>query len=207
MFSIKSRVYVVILGLSGLVGCSGDEAAKKPITVEPLGKTPYVPEPIRPARGKDEKVKEVDVNRDYKPDLWTYTVEGKNAEGQSVERVVRKEIDLNGDGTVDMTQYYDAREEKVRESLDQDFDGKVDSVLFFEKGVNIRTERDVDGNGQADVWLYYEKGKLARKERDTNADGKVDKWEYWEGGQVDRIGDDMDGDGNVDRWTKNPNSQ
>lgn len=207
MSSIKSWGYLSILALSGLVGCSGDEAAKRQITVEPLGETPYVPEPIRPERGKDEKVKELDVNRDNKPDLWTYYVEEKGADGQPVERNVRKEIDLNGDGDVDITQYYDAREQKARESLDQDFDGKVDSVLFFEKGLNVRTERDVDGNGKADVWLYYEQGKLARKERDTNADGKVDNWEYWEGGQVDRIGDDLDGDGNVDRWTKNPNSQ
>ena len=206
MFSIKSWTYVGILAVSGLVGCSGDKAAQGPITVEPLGER-YVPESIRPERGKDEKVQEQDVNRDNKPDLWRYYVEVKGADGQPVERTVRKELDLNGDGSVDMTQYYNEREEKVRESLDQDFDAKVDTVLFFEKSLIVRTERDVDGNGKADQWLYYEKGKLARKERDTNADGKVDNWEYWEGGQVDRIGDDLDGDGNVDRWTKNPNSQ
>ena len=52
---------------------------------------------------------------------------------------LRKEIDFNGDGRVDITKYFDEHEEKVREAMDQDFDGKVDSFLYFEKGVNVRT--------------------------------------------------------------------
>ncbi|WP_224246171.1 hypothetical protein [Hyalangium gracile] len=205
---MKSCAYAGLFALAVLVGCSGDKAGKRPVPLpEPIGNQPSEREPIRPQRAKNEKVQELDLNRDYKPDVWTYTVEGKGPDGQPRDLKVRKEIDFNGDGRIDITQYFDEREEKAREVMDQDFDGKVDSILLFEKGVNVRTERDVDGNGRTDVWLYYEKGKLARKERDTNGDGKVDNWEYWENGQVDRIGDDLDSDGNVDRWTKNPNSQ
>lgn len=205
---MKSWGYVGVWAVAALVGCSGDKAGKKPVAeAEPIGTPRYTPEPIRPDRVPGEKARELDLNRDNKPDVWTFYVTAKGADGQERERKVRKEIDFNGDGRVDITQYFNEREEKVRESMDQDFDGKVDSVLFYEKGVNVRTERDVSGDGKSDVWLYYEKGKLTRKERDTNADGRVDNWEYWENGQVDRIGDDLDGDGNVDRWTKNPNSQ
>lgn len=205
---MKSWGYVGVWAVAALVGCSGDKAGKKPVAeAEPIGTPRYTPEPIRPDRVPGEKARELDLNRDNKPDVWTFYVTAKGADGQEHERKVRKEIDFNGDGRVDITQYFNEREEKVRESMDQDFDGKVDSVLFYEKGVNVRTERDVSGDGKTDVWLYYEKGKLTRKERDTNADGRVDNWEYWENGQVDRIGDDLDGDGNVDRWTKNPNSQ
>ncbi|WP_224366544.1 hypothetical protein [Hyalangium versicolor] len=205
---MKSWAYASLWALAVLAGCSGDKAGKRPATeAEPIGNQPTARESIRPPRDKNEKVKELDLNRDYKPDVWLYTVEDKGPDGQPRERKVRKEIDFNGDGRVDITQYFNEREEKVRETMDQDFDGKVDSTLLYEKGVNVRTERDVDGNGRTDVWLYYEKGKLARKERDTNGDGKVDNWEYWENGQVDRIGDDLDSDGNVDRWTKNPNAQ
>jgi hypothetical protein len=205
---MKSWGYVGIWALALLAGCSGDKAGQRPAAeAEPLGKPRGTAEQIRPGRGENEKVTELDLNRDFKPDVWTYTVKEKGPDGQERERRVRKEIDFNGDGRVDITQYFNERDEKVREAMDQDFDGKVDSVLFYEKGVNVRTERDVDGDGRSDVWLFYEKGKLARKERDTNNDGRVDNWEYWENGQVDRIGDDLDSDGNVDRWTRNPNAQ
>lgn len=205
---MKSWGYVGIWALAVLAGCSGDKAGKRPVAeAEPIGNPRQAAEPIRPGLGENEKVKELDLNRDYKPDVWTYTVVSKGPDGQERERKVRKEIDFNGDGRVDITQYFNEREDKVREAMDQDFDGRVDSVLFYEKGVNVRTERDVNGDGRTDVWLFYEKGKLARKERDTNGDGRVDNWEYWENDQVDRIGDDLDSDGNVDRWTKNPNSQ
>lgn len=205
---MKSWGYVGIWALAVLAGCSGDKAGKRPVTdAEPIGNQRQTAEPIRPGRGENEKVRELDLNRDNKPDVWLYTVEGKKPDGTPMERRVRKEVDLNWDGRVDMTTLYNEREEKVREAIDQDFDEKVDVVLFYEKAVNVRTERDTNGDGRMDQWLFYERGKLARKERDTNSDGRADNWEYWENGQVDRIGEDLDSDGNVDRWTKNPNSQ
>jgi hypothetical protein len=205
MLSSRSWISTGFL-IAGLMGCSGSKEAQRPddaaASVEPAG-----PRPIRPERASGEKVTEVDINGDKRPDVWSYTVKGKGADGAEKERLVRKELDLDWDGRVDLTQYYDEREAKVREAMDLDFDGKVDSVYFFEKGVNIRREEDVNSDGRPDVWKFYEKGKLVRKERDSNDDGKVDYWEYWEKDQVDRIGEDVDGDGNVDRWTKNPNAE
>jgi hypothetical protein len=189
-----------ILGLAlvGLCGCAADRGVQK--AEQPEARP--APRPIRPERASAEKVTEKDTNADKKPDVWVYTVEERGADGQSRQRMVRKELDINWDGRVDITTYFDVREEREREAMDLDFDGKVDSVYFYEKGLNVRRERDLNGDGRTDVWAYYEKGKLARKERDSNGDGRVDYWEYWENDQVDRIGEDLDGDGNADKWSR-----
>lgn len=162
-------------------------------------------ENIRPPRGADEKMTEFDLNHDGKPDMWVYTVKAKTADGKDYDRVVRKEMDINWDGRVDIVRYYDENEQISKEALDLDFDGKIDQWNYYEKGVLVRKERDLAYNGKPDLWIYYEKGHIVRKERDTNHTGKVNYWEYWENDRVDRVGEDLDGDGQVDRWTKNPN--
>lgn len=163
-------------------------------------------EDIRQQARENEKVTEFDLNHDSKPDVWSYTVEASDDQGRSFDRLVRKELDINWDGKVDITRFYGENESVEREAMDLDFDGRVDQVNFYEKGQITRKERDLDYNGKPDLWIFFEKGKIVRKERDTNADAKVDYWEYWENDQVDRVGEDLDGDGTVDRWTKNPNS-
>ena len=193
--------WILGLALVGICGCVSGKGTQK------AGEeAPPAPEPIRPERTSSEKVTEKDTNTDEKTDVWVYSVEEPGADGQSRQRMIRKELDINWDGRVDITTYYDAREEREREAMDLDFDGKVDSVYFYEKGLNVRRERDLNADGKTDVWAYYEKGKLARKERDSNGDGRVDYWEYWENGQVDRIGEDLDGDGNVDKWSRDAQS-
>lgn len=195
------------LATSVLTGCAGGKSAGRGEGAEGAGtEARKKAEGIQPERSGNEQVAEQDVNGDGKPDIWTYTVKAKDADGVEQERRVRQELDLNWDGRVDLTRYFDANGDQTRETLDLDYDGKVDATYFFEKGVNTRRERDVDGDGRADSFIFYERGALVRKERDTNSDGKVDYWEYWEGGQVDRIGEDLDGDGTVDKWTRNPNN-
>ncbi len=191
---------VALIGV--LPGCAGDASARKKDATE----SEALSDNIRQKKSGAEKVTEYDLNGDKKPDVWVYTVTAKGPDGKDVEKVVRKELDINWDGKVDISRTYDENEQLQTEKLDLDFDGKVDQVNYFEKGVVVRKERDLTASGKPSLWLYYEKGKLVRKERDTNGDGKVDYWEYWEGDQVDRIGEDLDGDGNVDKWTKNPNS-
>jgi antitoxin component YwqK of YwqJK toxin-antitoxin module len=166
-----------------------------------------VAENIKQGQAGDEKVTEFDLNKDKKPDVWTYTVVAKTADGKDYERVSRKDLDINWDGKVDIARQYDEKEVVSREALDLDFDGKVDEVIFYEKGVVVRKERNLTSAGRPSLWVFYEKGQLVRKEKDTNGDGKVDYWEYWENNQVDRVGEDLDGDGNVDKWTKNPDGE
>jgi hypothetical protein len=150
----------------------------------------------------NEKVRDQDVNRDGKADLFAYVLAVDQGNATSGERMVRKELDINWDGRVDMAQLFDDRGQVEREIFDLDFDGKVDQVNSYEQGVLVRKERDLDNSGKTNEWIFYEKGKIVRKERDTNADGRVDYWEYWEAEQIARAGEDLDGDGKVDRWTR-----
>lgn len=198
----------ILLGLGAASSCASTKDAKK--ADEPAagsGETQVLAEGIRQSKKAGETVTEYDLNGDKKSDVWSFTATAKGPDGKDVERLVRKELDINWDGRVDISRQYDEREQISREALDLDFDGKVDQVNYFEKGVIVRKERDLQSGGKPSLFLYFEKGKLVRKERDTNADGKIDYWEFWEGDQVDRIGEDLDGDGNVDKWTKNPNSE
>lgn len=152
-----------------------------------------------PAESPGDVVKAFDLNRDDEPDVWHHLV--KEADG--TERLVRKDLDINWDGRIDVYRWYDKKERVVREEFDLDFDGKIDVTNFYdESGKLVRKESDLDFDGRTDLWKYYEKGKLVRKERDTSGDGKVDTFEYYENGEIDRIGEDLDGDGTVDRWTK-----
>jgi len=148
-----------------------------------------------PAR-QGEVVTELDLDRDGKPDLWKTTRKGDDGK----EILVRKERDLNGDGKVDAAEEYGPDGVAVREVFDQDFDGKPDVVIVYEKGQIVRKELSFGFDGKPRAWNYYEKGKLTRRERDLNGDGKVDYWEYWDGNEIDRVAVDLDGDGTVDRW-------
>lgn len=185
------------------VGCATTDGAKGDTEAANGEK---VAENIRQKKADGETVTEFDLNKDKKPDVWTYTVKAVGADGKEIERVSRKDLDINWDGKVDIARQYDEKEQISREALDLDFDGQVDEVIFYEKGLVVRKERNLSG-GRPSLWVFYEKGQIVRKERDTNGDGKVDYWEYWENNQVDRIGEDLDGDGNVDKWTKNPDSE
>lgn len=193
-----------------LWGCSSGKQATKPdekATVDSSAGEAAGVEKIKHVKKGEETISEYDLNGDKKPDVWVYSVKAKGPDGKDIERMVRKELDINWDGKIDIAREYDEREQMVKESLDLDFDGKVDQVNYYEKGMIVRKERDLTSSGKISEWVYFEKGKIVRKERDTNSDGKIDYWEYWEADQVDRVGEDLDGDGNVDKWTKNPNAE
>jgi hypothetical protein len=165
---------------------------EKPQAAAPT-QTPAEAAELQPGPG--EKLIEIDVNRDGKPDVWKIV---KEVDGKEV--VVRKFMDMNGDGRIDAREYYnpDGTLEKI--VYDMDFDGQPDVVRYYEKDQLVKKEYALGFDGISRTFSYYEKGKLIRKERDTNGDGQVDYWEYWENGVLDRIGYDDDGDGQVDRW-------
>jgi hypothetical protein len=195
---MKTLGWVVsFAGLWLAAGCSHAPATKANAPAAGVGSDIH-----QPAAG-EEHVQTYDLHRTGKPDVWVYSVTTQDASGRPVERRVRKEADLNGDGRVDVVYFFDADGQVTKETLDLDYDGKVDDTLFFEKGKKVRSEKDLDGDGRVDTWSYYDANeKLSRKERDVKGTGKVDYWEYWEDGAIDRIGEDLDGDGQVDRWTK-----
>ena len=136
-------------------------------------------------------VKSFDLDRDEKPDQWILTRSGEK----------RVERDLNFDGRVDMWQYTGKDGSIAEEEMDLDLDGKVDLVVYYDKGVVTRKEISVDFSGKfAIVKFYDDNGVLLRIERDENNDGAFDVWEYYEKGQRVRIGWDTDEDGEPDTF-------
>ncbi|HLT29920.1 MAG TPA: hypothetical protein VK013_07750 [Myxococcaceae bacterium] len=192
-------------GAVGLLmsGCAGSQQAKT--RAEGAAAVSELAEilPLERAPLKDERLHPLDVNADGKPDVWSFSVQVTGPDGSPTERLVRKQLDLNGDGRVDVAQAFDDDGRLVREALDLDFDGRIDQVNHYDaKGQVTRKERDLNSDGRADLWHLFEQGQLVRKERDVNGDGRIDYWEYWEADAIDRIGEDLDGDGQVDRWTR-----
>jgi hypothetical protein len=141
--------------------------------------------------------RDLDLNKDRKPDAYQFS---KVVEGNVV--VVRKEVDVNFDGKIDLIRAFADNGDLVDEHIDTDFDGKIDVVVVFERGVIVRKEYDTNFDQNVDMWRFFDKGVIARKEADLNYDGRIDYWEYWEGGKLDRVGIDRDGDGNVDEWER-----
>lgn len=137
----------------------------------------------------------LDLNKDGAPDAYQYS----RMVGD-VSVVIRKEVDVNFDGRIDLIRTFNEKGELVSERLDHDFDGRIDVVNYFENGVIVRKEYDTNFDSIVDVWRHFDKGVISRKEADLNHDGKVDYWEYYEEGKLDRIGIDRDGDGEVDEW-------
>src|SRR5262245_35354653 len=68
-----------------------------------------------------EKVIVNDLNRDGKPDEWTYVVSSSGPDGKPVDRIARREFDMNWDGKVDIRRTYDAKGQLQQEDLDLDF--------------------------------------------------------------------------------------
>ena len=156
----------------------------------------------RPGPGED--ITEIDTNGDQRPDMvkiWSGKAPEDGAGGDAGQ-LLRKEVDLNRDGKVDLWNWYGTEGAVTRQSYDLDFDGRVDVNVFYETGVVVRKEVFHTFADKPDTFKYYEKSKLNRVERDRDGDGRIDTWEYWEGEQIDRIGEDVDGDGNVDKWIK-----
>lgn len=155
--------------------------------------------PGTPAPQPGDRVVTFDVNRDGNPNIFHHYRTLPDGE----EVIIRKDIDLNGNGRIDVWRFYEDGEVLVKEAFDLDFDGVIDVWNFFdERGRLARKEADLSLDGQTDLWKYYENGKLVRKERDRTGNGQPDYFEFWEDGQIDRIGEDLNGDGTVDRWTR-----
>ena len=123
----------------------------------------------------------------------------RTGEGDESRLLVRKEINLDFKGGADVTQMWD-NGSLLREEIDADFDGRVDWIDFYDGGERIRAEWDTQFDGRADLIRYYEGGKLSRVEMDTDSDGKMNYWEYYQDGVMQRAGWDLNGDGKIDKW-------
>ena len=206
---VRLRTLALSAALSAALGavtttqaaCASDDSSAKDKATAHAAALKGQPGPERIADPKFDATgytrRDLDLNKDKKPDAYQFS---KVVDGNPV--VVRKEVDVNFDGKIDLIRDFAETGDLTDERIDTDFDGKVDVIVLFEHGVIVRKEYDTNFDQNVDMWRFFEKGVMSRKEADLNYDGKVDYWEYWEGGKLDRIGIDRDGDGQVDEWER-----
>jgi len=146
-------------------------------------------------------VSRADANQDGESDVWKYFNEAPDPNDPAVTltRLVRKEVDVNFDGKVDMIRNYNELGELTTEKIDVDLDGSFDYVNQLDNGKLVRREvLGVDGKTVAS--RYYADGEILRVEKDRDGDSNIDYWEFYEQGILDRIGQDLNGDGRADTW-------
>ncbi len=192
------RMGIGIAVLFAFMACAEKKVVQKPDTIK-------VKEAVRVEHSDPGNltIREFDMNHDKQPDMFKFFDPNTLNPSTKEPVLVKRELDLNADGKVDVWTMYGIKGDVTQESFDLDYDGKIDMVDYFSKGAMIRQEIDNQFDEKPDVFKFYSKGMLIRKEADTNGDGKVNYWEEYLGGeQIKRIGIDLDGDGVVDQWKK-----
>ncbi len=142
-------------------------------------------------------LQEVDINGDRRPDVFNTLRPRK----ESAPLLVKKELDLNLDGRIDVVTYYTDEGELEKEEMDDDFDGRTDWIDHYRGGSRVMSEVDANRDGTMDTFSYYEGNppRIDRKERDTDGIGGIDTWERFDkDGNVIKTGRDTDGDGKMD---------
>jgi len=109
-------------------------------------------------------------------------------------------VDRDEDGRVDMWIYRE-NGEIVRKTLDQDFDGRPDTTLHYNRESHqlARVDEDNDHDGAIDAWTDYRDGQVVRRRADADRDGTVDTWTFYREGQITRHEQDTTADGFRDR--------
>lgn len=196
-----TRIIIFLFVCNGFAGCSlfssSPEVAESALarsTDEAL---------TQAAKDGGWELRRFDINRDNQADIYKfYKVEYSKAGEILGETLARKDVDINHDGRIDVTRFYDDQQVVLEEQTDLDFDGNVDTRNFYSKGRLSKKEIDINYDGKPDLVKRYENGKLKVIESDQKGDGKLDTWEYFENDVLDRIGRDTDADGKVDVWER-----
>ena len=88
--------------------------------------------------------------------------------------------DENKDTKVDVTIFFNAREEKVRVESDTDFSGRVDAWEYFADQVLVRAERDTNNDGQVDLKIDYHDAERQRMIQDRDHDGQFETTQWFD---------------------------
>src|SRR4051812_42981055 len=122
-FPMRRIVLTLAVALS-FAGCGTSKSSEKGEGAAAVdeGNGEKLAENIRQTKSGNEKVTEYDLNRDKKPDVFVFTVAAKTEDGKDYDRVVRKELDINWDGRVDIVRIYGDNEQVDSEKIDLDFD-------------------------------------------------------------------------------------
>ena len=148
---------------------------------------------------------------------------GDTAEGQSWAymdgaRLLRVEVDQDGDGQIDRWEHYGAPPVNAvpgdaasallaaleRVEISTRRDGVVSRRESYEGGVLVRVEEDTNGNGRVDKWESYAGGLLETVALDTAGRGQPDRrFIYGGSGEVARVEIDPDGSGRFRPFSEN----
>jgi hypothetical protein len=150
-----------------------------------LQRLPQTPEPSRQA-----------IPQPAESTLGAKAVQPLRGEAQLADGIV----DRDEDGRVDMWIYRDDGQ-IVRKALDQNFDGRPDTTLHYDRESHqlARVDEDSDDDGAIDAWTDYRDGQVVRRRADADRDGTVDTWTFYRDGQITRHEQDTTGDGFRDR--------
>ena len=115
-------------------------------------------------------------------------------------RVLRIEIDTDGDGKVDRWEFYGADQKLMKVGFSRANDGKADAWSYAGpdgkiERIEISTRRD----GKVSRTEHYEKDLPVRAEEDTHGGGVIDKWETFESGRLTSVAFDTTHRGSPDR--------
>ena len=109
-------------------------------------------------------------------------------------------VDLDGDGTMDVTEVSKGGALHCRAS-DLNFDGRPDVFEFFVGGALRRRETNLVDSSFVTVAETFEGGRLTLAEYDTSGKRRIDTWDHFtSSGKLDARERDTDGDGRVDEW-------
>jgi hypothetical protein len=115
-------------------------------------------------------------------------------------RILRIEIDQDGDGNIDRWEYYGADQKIARVGFSRAKDGVEDAWSFSNTaGAVERIEMSTKHNKKIDRIEHYVNGALARAEEDSDGDGRFDKWETYEGERLTSVAFDTAHRGSPDR--------
>ncbi len=205
---------ILLAALFGAAGCaSTGPAESNPVAVAAVDPALSVQTITITAKGgalkldsKEYFVREFDRNSDKKPDIINvYKKKGPVQEEGADDSPLLfiKIMDLNLDVRYDVYRFYDESGAVVKEELDLDFDGKIETVNHYRGGVVVLKEIDSQFDEKTDIWKYYdENGVLVRLEEDQDGDGRVDYWETYSGGVLERVEKDTDRDGKPDIYKR-----
>ncbi|RVU48921.1 hypothetical protein EA187_05705 [Lujinxingia sediminis] len=192
---LASTLLATLMAL-GTAGCGSDDSAERDMAE--LGAANF----SRSRNDEGQIVERYDSTGDGVADVLKYFEESSDPEDPSLtrRRLVKLEIDANGDGNINVRRIFNEANTVRSEELDVDLDGKVDSILYFDGGKLTRKELIEAESGRVGTTRHYSDGTLIRVEKDENADERIDYWEFYEEGVLTRVGRDTDGDGQADTW-------
>ncbi len=194
-----SATVTILATILATAACSGDKEAKGEGSLGSMD-----------GELKEERLENGLIRRPADPDAdgvidvvkYLEEVPDPDDPATTIRRLRKMELDVNGDGTIDVVRTYGPAGKLAKEEIDNDLNGKIDATSYYDRGALAKKEIFNDAGTEVEYTRYYAQDNLLRIERDTNNDGLIDYWEYYEEGVLDRIGRDFNADGRADSWQK-----